>query len=85
MQKGTTISSYHQREQNQRLFSVEGNLVYCTDVDSLLSELGDRHDSKEWRLFIDSSKLSLNAVHTGNDKPSIPLGYAAYMKRRMTT
>jgi len=36
--------------------------MYHTDVDSLLSELGDHHDRKEWRLLIDSSELSLKAM-----------------------
>lgn len=83
LEKGTKISSYRRREQHlQRLFTAEGNLVYCTDVDLLLSELGDHHDPKELMFFVDSSKLSLKAVllHIGNEKPSIPLAYAAHMK-----
>ena len=83
LEKGTTISSYRRREEEfRRFFSVDGNLVYCTDVDSLLRELGDCHDPKEWRLFIDSSKLSLKAVllHNGNVKPSNPIAYGAHMK-----
>lgn len=37
----------------------------------------------EWRLFIDSSKLSLKAVllHQGNSKPSIPIAHAGNMKQ----
>lgn len=83
LEKGTTISSYRRREEEfRRFFSVDGNLVYCTDVDSLMRELGDCHDPKEWRLFIDSSKLSLKAVllHNGNVKPSTPIAYGAHMK-----
>lgn len=40
------------------------------------------YKSDEWRLFIDSSKISLKAVllHNGNLFPSVPIGYAAYMK-----
>jgi hypothetical protein len=56
--------------------------VYCNDVDSLLDALGQQHSSGEWRLFIDSSQLSLKAVllHNGKGKPSIPLAFAAHMK-----
>ena len=40
------------------------------------------HDPQEWRLFVDSSKLSLKAVllHNGNILPSIPVAYAVHMK-----
>ena len=40
------------------------------------------HRPEEWRLFIDSSKLSLKTVllHNENILPSIPVGYAAHMK-----
>ncbi len=40
------------------------------------------HDTYDWRLFIDSSKMSLKTVllHNGNIKKSIPLSYAAHMK-----
>jgi len=38
-----------------------------------------------WRLFIDSSKVSLKVVllHNGNRFPSIPLAHAANMKKVM--
>jgi len=56
--------------------------VFCYDVDGLMNALGNKHDQQEWRLFIDSSKLSLKAVllHNGNQHPSIPVGHAAHMK-----
>jgi hypothetical protein len=36
----------------------------------------------QWRLFIDSSKVSLNVVllHNGNSFPSVPFVHAANMK-----
>jgi len=64
-------------------FNMQGGLVYCTDVNGIMQELGYSHRSEEWRLFFDSSKLSLKAVllHTVNSMlPSIPIGYAAQMK-----
>jgi len=58
-------------------------LVYCTDVNGIMQESGYTHRSEEWRLFIDSSKLSLKTVllllHNVNMLPSIPIGYAAHM------
>ncbi|KAL6464577.1 hypothetical protein MHYP_G00268940 [Metynnis hypsauchen] len=48
----------------------------------LFSALGCDHNPEEWRLFIDSSMLSLKAVllHNGNVYLSVPVGYAAHMK-----
>lgn len=63
--------------------------MYCTNVDSLLSELEYRHDPKEWWMSDEiiynnkeSSKLSLQGVviHIGNEKTSIRLAYVAHMK-----
>ena len=60
-------------------------LVYCTDVDGIMQELGNSHTPEELRLFTDLSKPSLKAVllHNGNMLPSIPVGYAAHMKKRV--
>ena len=48
----------------------------------LCKNFGYSHRPEEWRLFIDSSILSLKAVllHNKNILPSIPVGYAAHMK-----
>ena len=50
----------------------------CKDMDDLFKELNMSHCSDEWRLFIDSSKVSLKAVllHNGNLLPSIPVEHA---------
>ena len=47
-----------------------------------MQDFGYSHRPEEWRLFIDSSKLSLKAVLLHNESmlPSIPVGYAAHMK-----
>jgi len=40
------------------------------------------HIPLDWRLFIDSSKLSFKAVllHNGNNLPSIPVGHSVHNK-----
>ena len=50
--------------------------VYC-----VIEVLGHQHDSFEWRLFIDFSKVNLKAVLLLNGKkcPSVPLAHAANM------
>ena len=47
-----------------------------------MEELQLEHTSGKWRLFIDSSKVSLKAVlhHNGNKFPSMPLKHAVRMK-----
>jgi hypothetical protein len=44
--------------------------------------LGHQHNTPEWRLFIDSSKVSLKDVllHNGNKYPLMPLAHAVNMK-----
>ena len=44
--------------------------------------IGHEHQPENWRLFIDSNKLSLKAVllHNENDYPSIPAAHATNMK-----
>jgi len=47
-----------------------------------IESFGNQHDPTEWRLYIDSSKISLKAVflHNGNKFPSVSLAHAANMK-----
>jgi hypothetical protein len=46
--------------------------------------LGNEYNPDQWRLFTDSSKVSLKVIllHNGNRFPSVPLAYAANMKER---
>ena len=62
---------------------MQDSLCYCSDIDSLMNELGGiQHIPNEWRLFIDASKSSLKAVllHNGNDYPSVPIGHSVHMR-----
>ena len=83
LEQGTKISSF--RTRNSSLlpyFEMDGDLCYCCDVDSLMLALGVEHKAADWRLFIDSSMLSLKAVllHNGNVYPSLPIAHAVHMK-----
>jgi len=62
---------------------MDGALVYCNDVCGLMEELQLQYVPEQWRLFIDSSMLSIKAVlkHNGNKHPSIPLAHAVHMKQ----
>ena len=62
----------------EEFFNMEATLVACKDVDGLFKVLNMSHCSNEWRLFIQSSKVSLKTVllHNGNVLPSIPVAHA---------
>ena len=68
-------------------FKKENKFCYCYDVIGLFQEMQQPYDPEEWRLFVDSSKISLKAVllHIGNEKPSIPIGHAVNTKETYET
>ena len=72
----------NRHEQFEPFFKKEDTLVFCQNVDALMQEMGIIHNPQEWRLFIDSSNLSLKVVllHNTNQLPSIPVGHAVYTK-----
>ena len=77
------ISVYCKRyEDLVHFFQMERGLVACTDIDGLMQTLDINHIPLDWRLSIDSSKLSLKAVllHNGNTLPSIPVGNSVHNK-----
>jgi hypothetical protein len=47
-----------------------------------MEALGHHHNTPEWRLFIDTSKVSLKAalLYNGNKYQSVPLAHAVNMK-----
>ena len=63
LDEGMKITLYCYRQTNLDLFfTMEGILVACKDVSGLFKALNMSHCPDEWRLFIDSSKVSLIAV-----------------------
>jgi hypothetical protein len=66
----------------KEFFSQKNDLVLCKNVCSVIQALRHQHDPTEWRLFLDSSKVSLKAVflHNGNKFPSVPVTHAANIK-----
>lgn len=86
---GTSYSMYRNRDKDFREFFVEdGLMVFCKDIAGLVTKMGaQKYDSKQWRLFIDSSKRSLKAVllHIGNELASIPIAYSVHLKETYST
>jgi len=77
------ITLYLYRQKNlEEFFTMEGTLGACKGVDGLFKALNMSHCSDEWKLFMDSSKVSLKDVlpHNGNVLPSIPVAYAFGIK-----
>ena len=69
-------------EEFKDFFSQEDCVVFCNDFCSVMEVLGREHNTDQWRLFIDSSKVSSKVVllHNRNKFPSVPLAHAANMK-----
>jgi hypothetical protein len=83
LQHGTKVYFFRNRHDEFKcFFSQENDLVFCSDICSGMEAVGHQHNTPEWRLFIDSSKVSLKAVllHNGNKYPSVPLAHAVNMK-----
>jgi len=61
---------------------MEGTIVACKNMVGFFKALNMSHCSYEWRLFLDSPKVSLKAVllHNGNVLPSIPVAHAFGIK-----
>jgi len=59
-ERNVRISVYRKRHEDLvQFFKMEKGLVACTDIDGLMQTLNINHNPLDWRLFIDSSKLSL--------------------------
>ena len=70
------------QEEFKSFFPQEDSDVFCNDVCSIMEVFGHEYKPFQWRLFVDSSKVSLKLVllHNGNRVPSVPLAHAANMK-----
>jgi hypothetical protein len=74
---------YHGRhEELKNFFSQEDGVMLCIDICSVMEVLGHKYIPDQWRLFTDSSEVSLKLVplHNGNTFLSVPLAHAANMK-----
>ena len=84
LKKDTRVTFYRNREEKFSNFYNDGeeNMVYTNKITEILTELSIPIDHSQWRLFIDSSVLSLKAVllHNGNFFRPIPLAYITNTK-----
>ncbi|GBM17131.1 hypothetical protein AVEN_251045-1 [Araneus ventricosus] len=71
-----------QRTREHSIFSQAGELVYCSDIPTLIASFKFQYKPDEWRLFIDSSKRSLNValLHNGNEYACVPVGHSVHLK-----
>jgi hypothetical protein len=69
-------------EEFKDLFSQEDVVMSCNGVCSIMEVLGHEYNPDQWRLFVESSKVSLKMVllHNGNKFPSVLLAHAANTK-----
>jgi len=84
----TKVCFYRGRhEEFKDFFFQEDGVVFSDDVCSVMEVLGHEYNTDKWRLFIDSSKVSLKVVllNNGNRLPSVPLAHVACMKKSYET
>ena len=80
---GTVVSFYGKRETDLvQFFRMEDEFVFCDDINGLLNAMCCEYEPVEWRLFIDSSKRSLQCIllYRENVFASIPIGHSFRMK-----
>lgn len=88
LEKGTKVTYYRNRNESFKQYFEEKvhdeeKLVYCKNVEGLMEELKPNvYKTDAWRLFIDSSKISLKAVllHNTNHYASVPIAHSTTMK-----
>jgi hypothetical protein len=80
------VSFYRKRQSYiAKYFSMDGDPVYCSDSGCrLMEELHLQHAPEQWRLFVDSSEVSLKTflLRNGLKHPSIP--HAVHTKETYT-
>ena len=84
LNSGTKITFYQDRDDLLiRFFTKEDDFIYCNNIQGLLSKMGlSEYNPDEWRLFIDSSKLSLRCelLHNGNKFACVPIRHFVIIK-----
>jgi len=83
MHQNTKVCFYRGRhEEFKDFFSQEDGVVFCNGICSIMEVLGHEFNPDQWRLFTDSSKVSLKLVllHNRDRFPSFPLAHAVNMK-----
>jgi len=78
----TKFAWYRHREKEFiPFFSKRNSLVYCSNIEGLVNQMGKDYEPAEWRLFIDSSNRSLKGVllHNGNELSCLPVAHSVQM------
>ena len=57
-------------------------MIFCCDINGIMTLFGVNYDPIEWRLFVDSSKHSMNGVllHNRIFFGFIPIVHSVYLK-----
>ena len=74
--------SHGRREELKDFFLKEVEVAFCSDICPVMEVLDNEFNPHQWRLFIDTSNVSLKLVlhHNGNRYSSVPSAHAANVK-----
>jgi len=83
---GTKFSWYRHREQKYSTFyTMDENICYCSNINSLLEELDYSTCTGNWYLFMDSSSKSFKCILINKkDLKVVPLAYSTIQKETIT-
>jgi len=72
-------------EEFKDFFSQEDGVVFCNNVCYVMEVLVHKYNPDQWRLFTDSSNVSLKDIllYNGNKFPSVPSAHAASIRKVM--
>jgi len=73
LRQGTSVRfDCGRHEEFKDFFFQEDGVVFCNDVCSVMEVLGHEYNPDQWRLFIDSSKVSLKVFYNTMEIDSPP-------------
>lgn len=88
MEPGAKASVYRNRDSEFRKYFSKCNdssLVFCNNIEGLMNELKKNcYKDEDWRLFIDSSKVSIKGVllHNTNVYAPVPIAHSTIMQEK---
>ena len=81
LEKAVVVFCRKRQSDTATYCSVDGDILHWNNIQELMEELRLEHICDQWRLFIDSAKVSLKAMllYSRNNFPAVPLVRAVHI------